>query len=407
MAPTNPSASFFATQKRSACDRCRKQKLRCPVRVDDTQHCDRCIRAGVPCVTGYTQPLGRSCHDVLRRRSSISKTARAGGIRYQPTDPSPPGSSGSQSTAETRSGTSLDPSPRASYFGRLLPKDIDDLHSLANHHFDLDDLASSYVESEALLSLPQPIDLDYHMDIGDEPKDFRKESEALSWAQCDLRLSQLSVDLCKQMEVCKKAEQHPHERDQPVADKTSPVSTNRQADPNAFGNALCSTSEFLTIFQCNIRRSDMAGQGSSFPSPSFTCILNLLACYARIIAIFDSLLLDLYDQLKKGPASTSQSATSRDPQTLPGLQLGGFVVQQGTLQTKILVQTIEHQFETIEKTLGLPLELRVSDQASLSSVLNCFGAMDQAAGAENRTHFAASLASLKEAIVNVKRILDT
>lgn len=202
----------------------------------------------------------------------------------------------------------------------------------------------------------------------------------------------------------------------------SPVSTNRQADPNAFGNALCSTSEFLTIFQCNIRRSDMAGQGSSFPSPSFTCILNLLACYARIIAIFDSLLLDLYDQLKKGPTSTSQSATSRDPQTLPGLHLGGFVVQQGTLQTKILVQTIEHQFETIEKTLGLPLELRISgkreeyhdgllhggiDQTSLSSVLNCSVAMDEAAGAENRTHFAASLASLKEAIVNVKRILDT
>ncbi|KAH0438504.1 hypothetical protein CcaCcLH18_03211 [Colletotrichum camelliae] len=343
----------------------------------------------------------------------------------------------------------MDPSPRGSYFGRLLPKDIDDLHSLANHQFDLDELAGSYLESEALLSLPQPIDLDYHMDIGDgqihepplshseeddliaaleslttieEPKNIRKGPETLSWAQCDLRLSQLSVDLCKQMEVCKKSEQHPYEGDQPVTGETSHIFPNRQADPNAFGNALCSTSEFLIIFQCNTRRSDMAGQGDPFPSPSFTCILNLLACYARIIAIFDSLLLDLYDQLKKGPTSTSQSAATRDPQTLPGLQLGGFVVQQGTLQTKILVQTIEHQFETIEKTLGLPLELRVSgkqdeypdgllhggiDQASLSSILNCFEGMDEAAGAENRTYFAASLASLKEAIINVKRILDT
>lgn len=452
MASSNSSCSFLSTQKRSACDRCRKQKLRCPFRVDDTQSCDRCVRAGVPCVTGYTQPLGRSCQGILGQRSSNHKTptaARASGLRHQPTDPSPPRSSGSQSAAETVSATVLDPSPGGSNFEVLLPKDTNESPSFTNYNFDLDDIAYSYMEPELLLSLPQSIDLDYHVDIGgcqiaepcsprttenehpaamkcavvEEPKALFKKSKPLSWVECDLRLAQLNVDLCRQMEVCTMPDQHSREEGQPPGARFTSASP--QADQNLFGDALSSTSEFLAIFQSSIGRSDellFAGDVDSSVLPSFTCLLNLLACYARIITIFNSLLLSLYHQLRSCSASTSEFSKSSDHQTLPGLQLGGFVVQQGSLQTKILIQTIEHQFETIEKTLGLPIELRVSgkqdiyhegilheemNQESLATILtSSFGSIHQAIGTGKRTHFTGSVASLRGTIHNVRQMLD-
>ena len=37
-------------------------------------------------------------------------------------------------------------------------------------------------------------------------------------------------------------------------------------------------------------------------------------------------------------------------------------MEQGSLQTKILIQAIDHQFELIERSLGLLVELRVSDR---------------------------------------------
>ncbi len=57
MSAEGPSISFFPTSRRSACDRCCKQKLRCPARENATQSCLRCVRASLPCTTGYIKPL--------------------------------------------------------------------------------------------------------------------------------------------------------------------------------------------------------------------------------------------------------------------------------------------------------------------------------------------------------------
>ncbi|KAI9150470.1 Fusaric acid cluster transcription factor FUB10 [Paramyrothecium foliicola] len=46
--------------KRSACNRCREQKLRCSrSQTGENGPCDRCLRFGVYCVTGRGRPLGR------------------------------------------------------------------------------------------------------------------------------------------------------------------------------------------------------------------------------------------------------------------------------------------------------------------------------------------------------------
>ncbi|KAK8059121.1 hypothetical protein PG996_009051 [Apiospora saccharicola] len=48
-----------ATTKRSACDRCRAKRVRCPRAEDSIAPCPRCIRVGEPCVTGSPGRPGR------------------------------------------------------------------------------------------------------------------------------------------------------------------------------------------------------------------------------------------------------------------------------------------------------------------------------------------------------------
>ncbi|KAH8878755.1 hypothetical protein GQ53DRAFT_850026 [Thozetella sp. PMI_491] len=57
--------------KRSACDRCRSQKLRCLRQQDDTTAsapCLRCIRCRASCFTSSAKPLGRPCKAAARAR---------------------------------------------------------------------------------------------------------------------------------------------------------------------------------------------------------------------------------------------------------------------------------------------------------------------------------------------------
>lgn len=57
---TNTDADFMMqTCKRSACDRCRDQKLRCRREDGRATSCVRCLRADVPCVTSNSKPIGR------------------------------------------------------------------------------------------------------------------------------------------------------------------------------------------------------------------------------------------------------------------------------------------------------------------------------------------------------------
>ncbi|KAI0424000.1 hypothetical protein F5Y09DRAFT_325640 [Xylaria sp. FL1042] len=53
------SPATVSTSKRTACDRCRGHKLRCPPREFIAQPCGRCTRLGVHCVTTFQCPVGR------------------------------------------------------------------------------------------------------------------------------------------------------------------------------------------------------------------------------------------------------------------------------------------------------------------------------------------------------------
>ncbi|KAI1126744.1 hypothetical protein F5Y10DRAFT_244242 [Nemania abortiva] len=65
--------------RRTACDRCRELKLRCPRLEEDTPgtSCARCDRAGALCVTGRSRPLGRPRVAVPVSASSTPASAPA------------------------------------------------------------------------------------------------------------------------------------------------------------------------------------------------------------------------------------------------------------------------------------------------------------------------------------------
>lgn len=264
------------------------------------------------------------------------------------------------------------------------------------------------------------------------PSTFSPEnafSRTLSRVDCDLRLSQLSVDLCRQTQRNMAADQQ-SDKAQTGTDrgltetKTGPQHLSgcpeTSGQSKEFGDALCSTSEFMAIVQSKLDDIGLDDPTKSheahWPLINLSCVLNLISCYLLIVAVFESLVLRLYEQMicdnKETPSSDSSKAShSAGPQTLPGLRLASFHVQQSNLQTKILIQIIEHQFEMIERSLGLPVELRVSsdcrepDEGGLLQSGLDEGLLQ--AVTTRLCQMSGSLASLRENIIKVRRLLST
>ncbi|QKX59155.1 uncharacterized protein TRUGW13939_06287 [Talaromyces rugulosus] len=141
-----------------------------------------------------------------------------------------------------------------------------------------------------------------------------------------------------------------------------------------FGYTLSDTSEFLAIVQAyasdefnKFSDTGIRNKGchniknnfgtSSCSRPGLILTLNLISAYLQLVQIYEELFSCLSRKLVSG-----YSEAAFDMQIFPQLQLAGFSVQQGNLQIKIFIQTTVHQFEMIEKALGLPPDLRVTDK---------------------------------------------
>ncbi|KAF1352006.1 hypothetical protein BDV97DRAFT_348580 [Delphinella strobiligena] len=255
-----------------------------------------------------------------------------------------------------------------------------------------------------------------------------EEGNAPSTAECDLRLCALSLQIGRQMQT--------HTVELQNMSQTGSSTDAIQFDSQFFGNALNSTSEFLTILQdfvctgaeppsaapCHLRRVPSNHSRTGY---GVIRTLNLLSAYLQLIALFDGLFHRLYDLLCNssmvlmGPFAKGPGP---DIQILPGLQLAGFHVRQGSFQTKVLIQAIQHQFEMIEKILGLPTKMRVSERQDVYSVSLLGDGLNQSllnavvSGDHDVEKSAAcmiqhdgatgSLSSLRGNILNVKRYLD-
>ena len=212
-----------------------------------------------------------------------------------------------------------------------------------------------------------------------KPRNLQQESKSrsknaehtMTAEECDCQLSQLSIDLCHYISKAEQLRMH-HES----SPDSAPANT-CQSVSEAVGKALESNSRFISLIQ-DFTKCDMAqvpdNDGSRFlndqdtTSPlRFPCLLNILSTYLRLVVLVDKLFQRLRGSILAERSTLAvppvgSSTSSHGFQLLPGLQLAGFSVVQGSFQIRILIEALQHQFEIMETQLGLPRRLRVSNR---------------------------------------------
>lgn len=419
-----PSALPFSTPKRSACDRCRSQKLRCPPRGHSAEPCARCTRLGARCVMSSHSAVGRNNKTPIQQRPKPA-------LR-------PKGMADTRSVPETSSetamadpmGTTHDTSPF------LIPDDNLDVfssrsigptehlftdammfrdrsHSDANDDdmgVNISDLLYPDRDNYSPLHSPPVVSMGSTLSIGsaasgsrsginsgidsaaaDSPRIREQKSGyfgpnedlslVLGW---DHRLSNLCLNLSRRFHQCQAVLCSRQDRNSPETHSDCDIGMTTAAlqqqemswSPKLFGDALSDVSEFLLIIQSyRSLPQENATEGARL---GIIVMLNLLSAYLQIIAIYNKLLQCLCSQLFGSASSSSSCCSSPSPaysstsildhgearlQTLPGLQLAGFAIRQGNLQTKIIVDAMLHYFASVERLLGLPAELCVTDKS--------------------------------------------
>lgn len=402
------SISYFATARRSACDRCKKQKLRCPPEPHHKtgQPCGRCVRADVPCVRGYTRPRGYSARTAGGHISLPESFSAA---------PGPPLETAEPHLLQRSTDVMLDlyeASTDAAGFSWTFSNDDDSQYLMPSSHHNTEasttrsdgnnipaasfddhlfseDFHDGSIESFKTASGASTITHQVPSDsVGGTPETHRQRPSTGSssthiwplpqWTECDMRLCQLSLDLCRQLE--KQIHTPPDGMSGAQGGMTCPVGSGTSGD--VFKDALNSTEEFIGILQdiqggmpstasssstTTSRTSSLGSLGETRTLSRLVCIQALESCYLRIVNLFNLHLASMHgqscqegDDPNTDPSPLTSPLASRSPPVLPGLHLAGFLVRQAGLQAKILCQVIQYQFETIERLLDLPSRLRVS-----------------------------------------------
>ncbi|MCJ1323138.1 hypothetical protein MMC15_008491 [Xylographa vitiligo] len=204
------------------------------------------------------------------------------------------------------------------------------------------------------------------MDFTDAAKEARQQAGGFMHAHilgCDHRLSSLNLDLSRRLQRYLAIAWPDDDLMLDISiDSTDGGKSGQHGSLCAklLGDALSDTSEFLGIIQ-SYAPERRKGINDTIPSTSprlgIIVILNLLSVYIQLVVIYDKLFHRLSNQLFDRSLGSVAGL-----ETLPGLQLAGFSAQRGNLQTKILMHAILHQFEMIERILGLPAEFRVTEK---------------------------------------------
>lgn len=351
--------SSFSTSKRSACDRCRAQKLRCPAREELSQPCSRCSRQGRECVISYTQPLGQQTKQNTHTDSSSSVSSQLTQLTGSNARLSEDAPDRSHATGSAVSG-SWDWTPSYEHVQNSLDGAMmEDMGSI----FDSADRDESLSSCEALLpSGSMELQLgNPHSSRQSPSRESVSLDECTGWFQskteCDQRLTALNHELSKQISACSGSlGLSNHGSRKRSIDSLSGME--RDGNSHHFGDALQGMSELVTITQ------------SYQSKPSTIVTLHLLTAYLQMVTLSKQLMTRLLQQFDSGSKAMPGAEEIR---ALPGLQLAGVVVHQGDLKAKVFVQAVLHYFEALEKKLGLPQHLCVSGTGEAQQGLLCDG----------------------------------
>lgn len=416
--------------KRSACDRCRAQKLRCPqTEPQSNEPCARCARAGAICVTSSARPLGRP-RTIHQDGSKVSKMPSATGLErstrtrelvadtprkvprlaattstWDPPEEPPDllecASSHSDRTLSwmLNEGSSL-------FSGIHLPEEdggIDPLCTLQpdkavgagmkfNQHTSNDtynnDLQNWIPDVDTLGSdYPECNDLALEMN--------RKSSEPPNGAEALIGLARLNESITRQLA---RAKMFPWR-----ASAAHGACSERHQGTGANGVAevLQSTSEFINILRkifpasaSALSRPSLAdhrapslpdsgisacpslsdGQLQDFsPTSSRTVSTASPLSMSTVLLLLSSYiqLLQLYDTIFHHVYDLFSETPSHVMGLCPGQAQSHFRVMgldaiDGHLHVKILIQVIEHHLESLETLIDLPADFRLSEPPNSS-----------------------------------------
>ncbi|KAI1176372.1 hypothetical protein F4777DRAFT_273111 [Nemania sp. FL0916] len=407
---------FRSSLRRSACDRCRRLKLKCLRDSNTTETCLRCHDGAVECLTGPAKPLGRAARaNIIPNRSGSGESPPRRGTDSSwnaPVDWSSRGENAdSLVSTYAMHGNDLSsppgifdyntlPEPSLGVPPSVCPLDINSsleaIENIALH------LPGSYITGDPVLTVGdfrgsdtnvsevRSADLDFcqlnlalsrqllflttnctwreklmsMMCAGDNPETSNHNSE------CSKQSSPLGEILRTTFEFVAALRKHlpPQEHSTPLqldvlssqsfwASLSSPQSTSVSSDDgSSSAPSLLSTpwSFEPSSFPVSSNDNGTATLAENSSELSIVTIPNLLSCYLHLVGIFNIIFRHIRTLLSQTPASSLSML-----QSVPGLQLAGVQVEHGGLQMKILLQVIEHQFAIIETTLCLPDEHRV------------------------------------------------
>ncbi|RDW68923.1 Zn(II)2Cys6 transcription factor domain-containing protein [Aspergillus mulundensis] len=333
--------------KRSACDRCRTQKLGCmrvPGHPGDA--CLRCVRSQAECVTSSSRRPGRP----VRAAAASSPAAL----------PSP--------DVEADVDVDVDNFPIAALdIPYNIPYDLPYDSSLVFLPDYLPDgLAYSGDRS------PTPI-LDHHSPLLDHRSTPSTPSPPHKHHQRFLRLHQtLSHELalvqstqCDLAEVFRVTCVHPDipprsglkTAPEPHTDTTHRASTSTSASlsspkSNPLATVTTHAAEFLSLLH-TLHPLDTTA-ATTTTTPTTPDLLTALSCYILLVSIYDALLAQFL-------AAAATHAAAPDT-AAPVLALGGLPVPLApTLPANLLISLLNSQLQPIETCLGLPEVLRVCE----------------------------------------------
>lgn len=398
-----PLSPFDMNQQRSACDRCRGQKLRCTRghQAKEYEPCTRCLKIGVQCTTSCSRPLGRP-------RTTEAAKRRAKPIKTRTTPPEvlslDPTSTHLPATIEKfQAPSDLWNSACSDSYPSTLPdlsSEIwfDSMNPAVDLAFD------TSVGCEFDMQLPSTDDF---LDLGpflESPlrlqndvvqpavphQNHRQKSSAKLLESTDTlaTLSRLNEDLARQ--ICRIDSYAWGPADTPQ----DCVTERQELKAHPMAEILQSTSQFVAIIEnlksvllppkpsldrSGFRLSSVAASESrmfdsppeessalslAMPQPSFQELLPLSTPLAMTILSSYLLLLEFYDLIfsRVHDSLSAIEDTSVFFQGMPEIRVDGLSSMKGHIYVKIIFQVIEHHFDRISGLLGLPMEFSLSEQ---------------------------------------------
>ncbi|KAH8124065.1 hypothetical protein FP744_10005647 [Trichoderma asperellum] len=371
-----------APWKRSACDRCRFQKLRC-YRDEGRSSgaCNRCIKSGIKCVTGMTRPTGRP---PARQTTMIDPNELVTPPKTSDASPADRNiNRGDVGIVNLEFDFSLE-----SVLERIGIQQTD--LTLSN---DLDDICSFSPPLTSLPSTPPVADMSQHA-RGDLDSSTQSTGALYQFSNCllmpqagptdpglpayntdrvEILLSKLHLDLCNQLLYVQSASWDVQDALRFTLSLESSGSHDGEMGKEHPLVSVARASRELERLLASLRLSTGLVEHtpltmSYHPGPPPLCTTQLLValtCYLQIVSINDSIFTAVIEYLASGgpPTPLTPLPSSHYQTSTPTLYLGGLpVLPSWKLCGTLLVHQIEYQLERIETLFGLPEHCRVSSK---------------------------------------------